>query len=118
MRGSPGALASPPTFPSPLLRLKGLVGTFDFTSDVALTTTSAWGARWDLRLHLRCLSHHYFGSKGSPAHHHLQRLGCMTTASPSITTITTSTFMSSTSTISTTCEAYLMNTSQEELGVH
>jgi hypothetical protein len=98
LRGSPGSSASPPTSPSPLLRLEGFAGTFGFTFDISLTATSAQRAR--------PLIITFNGSR------------CMTTASPSTTTTTTSTFMSSTSTNSTTCKAYLMSTNQEGLEVY
>jgi ferredoxin-NADP reductase len=35
----------------PLLQLEGLAGTFGITSNVSLATTSARGARQDIRLH-------------------------------------------------------------------
>jgi hypothetical protein len=51
-RGSSSPSAPSTTMPRPILQLEGLAVTFSFTSNVALATTTACGARRDLLLQI------------------------------------------------------------------
>jgi hypothetical protein len=138
LEGSPGPSASPSTYPHRYVGSRGSPVIFDTVVNFVVATTSARG----FGLHHNLRLNHHFGFKGSRspsttssqpstlpptsppppiqlksslARHQLQWLVSSTTAEPSTAT---STSTSSTSTTSSTCEAYLMSTSQEGLGVY